>query len=75
MTTEEMIKFGYEKMVKNNPDEAIKELIRLNNLNDRIDKAIDLLKTAGCYDEKTKSFCDDIWDELPDLLNILQGSE
>ena len=39
-------------------------------------EAIDLLKEAGCYDEETKQFCDDVWGELPDLLNILnKGSE
>jgi hypothetical protein len=41
----------------------------------RIDKAIELLKEAGCYDEEAKTFCDDIWEELPELLNILQGSD
>ena len=39
----------------------------------RNEKAIKLLKEAGCYDEKTNTFCDDVWEELPELLNILQG--
>lgn len=39
-------------------------------------KAIKLLKEAGCYDEETKSFCEDILEEeLPKLLNILGGDE
>ena len=40
---------------------------------DVIDKAIEIIKEAGCYDETTKEFCDDIWEELPTLLNILQN--
>lgn len=39
------------------------------------EKAIELLKEAGCYDEETKTFCDDIWEELPKLLNILNGGD
>lgn len=41
----------------------------------RCEKAIELLKEVGCYDEETKTFCDDIWEELPYLLNILQGGD
>ena len=41
----------------------------------RNEKAIELLKEAGCYDEETKTFCDDIWEELPKLLNILNGGD
>lgn len=41
----------------------------------RNEKAIELLKEAGCYDEETKTFCDDVWEELPELLEILQGSD
>ncbi len=56
-----------------------KELDYANNDNiyyiAKIDKAIELLKEAGCYDEETKTFCDDVWEELPKLLNILEGSD
>lgn len=48
---------------------------RAEDLQIRIDKAIELLKEAGCYDEETKTFCDDVWEELPKLLNILQGED
>ena len=41
----------------------------------RNEKAIELLKEAGCYDEETKTFCDDVWEELPNLLNILNGDD
>jgi len=41
----------------------------------RNEKAIKLLKEAGCYDEETKTFCDDVWEELPKLLNILLGED
>lgn len=38
-----------------------------------ITKAIEVLKKAGCYDEETKTFCDDVWEELPELLDILES--
>ena len=41
----------------------------------RIDKAIEILKESGCYDEETKAFCDSVWEELPIILNILKGGE
>ena len=99
MTIEQRDKYAYELMVKNNPEEAVKQLLlkdkeneklkskidevinkQLNieekfNYKSRIDKAIELLKESGCYDEKAKIFCDDVWNELPDLLNILKGEE
>lgn len=49
-----------------------KEIERLENI--RI-KTIGLLKEAGCYDEETKTFCDDIWEELPKILKTLEGDE
>jgi len=49
---------------------------KVEQLESIIKEATDLLKEAGCYDEETKQFCDDVWGELPDLLNILnKGSE
>ena len=54
------------------------KFVYIDELNDkyedyksRNEKAIELLKEAGCYDEETKTFCNDIWEELPKLLNIL----
>lgn len=41
----------------------------------RCEKATKLLKQAGSYDEETKQFCDDVWEELPKLLHILTGDE
>lgn len=41
----------------------------------RFAKAIKILKEAGSYEEDTKMFCDDIYDELPDILNTLEGSD
>ena len=49
-----------------------KEIKRLENI--RI-KSIALLKEAGCYDEETKTFCDDVYDELPKILKTLEGDE
>ena len=55
-------------------EEQLEEALKYENIyKSRIDKAIELLKEAGCYDEEAKTFCDDIWEELPKLLNILQG--
>lgn len=53
------------------------EDIELNaiELKSRNEKAIELLKEAGCYDEENKIFCDDVWEELPKLLNILNGDD
>lgn len=48
---------------------------KLEDYKSRCEKAVEILKEAGCYDEEIKSFCDDIWEELPDLLNILKGSD
>ena len=45
------------------------------NYKQRNEKAIQILKEAGCYDEETKTFCDDVWEELPKILNILKGSD
>lgn len=41
----------------------------------RIDKAIEILKESGCYDEETKAFCDCVWEELPIILKILTGGD
>ena len=38
MTKEEKNKYAYECMVKNNPDEAVKELIRLEKENKELKK-------------------------------------
>ena len=37
----------------------------------RNEKAIKLLKEVGCYDEETKTFCDDIWEELERLDDVI----
>lgn len=51
----------------------VKEVNLLIDYKSRCEKAIELIKKAGCYNEDTKSFNDDIWDELDDLLHILQN--
>lgn len=47
----------------------------LTDYKSRIDKAIEIVKEASCYNEETKTFCDDIWEELPELLHILTGGD
>jgi hypothetical protein len=44
----------------------------INQLETNIDEAIRVLKETGCYDEEIKTFCDDVWDELPYILEILE---
>lgn len=47
----------------------------LNTYKINTDKAIKLLKEVGCYDEENKCFCDDVWEELDELLKILDGGD
>ena len=48
MTVEQRDKYAYELMVKNNPEEAVKQLLLkdkvIEEIQQRIDKAIKLLK-------------------------------
>lgn len=44
----------------------------LRQLKANIDEAIRVLKDSGCYDEDTKTFCDDVWEELPYILSTLE---
>ena len=48
------------------------ELDRCIKANER---AIKLLKEAGSYDEETKTFCDDVYQELPNILKALIGGD
>jgi hypothetical protein len=60
MTEQEKIKYAYECMVKNNPDEAVKELIKLNKenkeLKSRIRKAIEIIDCQGTYRLETADY-------------------
>jgi len=57
-------------------EEQLEEALKYENIyKSRNEKAIELLKEAGCYDEETKTFCDDIWEELPELYEILTGGD
>ena len=58
--------------LKTNMKELQQENERLNNI---IKKTTKLLKQAGSYDEETKQFCDDVWEELPEILSVLKGSD
>lgn len=39
----------------------------------RCEKAIELIKDEGLYEEDTNTFCGEIYSSLPELFNILQG--
>lgn len=87
MTHEEMIKFAYETMIKNNPDEAVKVLImrnkQLEQLNKRINKAIEYIENNDLYTQDIDYDYDDNMvlspptDELErkKLLDILRGED
>lgn len=67
-----------QEELKETADLCSKHFVKIQTLKDyksRNEKAKELLKEAGCYDEETKTFCDDIWEELPKLLNILNGDD
>lgn len=68
MNKEEMVKEAYTLMVKNNPDEAIKNLIRLDKELDKknkiVFKALHLLRHNDIYDYR-------VFEEM--LENILKG--
>ena len=64
-----------KEIAKLRKDTLIMNQKKVDNLQERIDKAIKLLKEAGCYEEDTKIFCSDIYHELPELLNILTGGD
>lgn len=70
MNKEEMVKEAYTLMVKNNPDEAIKNLIRLDKELDKknkiIFKALHLLRHNDIYDYR-------VFEEM--LENILRGED
>ena len=44
-----------------------------NDYKSRNEKAIELIKDEGLYEEDTNTFCGEIYSSLPELLNILQG--
>lgn len=70
MSEEEMIKEAYILMVKNNPDEAIKNLIRLDKelavKNNKLSKAIEYIE---------KEPIDDEIEYTTRLLDILRGED
>ena len=79
MTHNEMLKYSAELVVKNNPDEAIKLLILLQQENesfrDRIDKAIECIEKL---DENKLEIGDNLLildNYLSDLLDILRGKD
>ena len=57
MTNEEMIKRGFELMIKNNPDEAVKVLIRYDK---SIKEIKEILKINNKYDYELLQEIEDI---------------
>ena len=51
--------------------ELLEEIERLNNI---INKAIEFIY-KNAYDEEREICIDDLWGEIPKLLDILKGSE
>jgi hypothetical protein len=53
MTEQEKIKYAYECMVKNNPDETVKELIKLEEENKRLEHDYKIaLKLISRYEKR-----------------------
>lgn len=77
MNKEEMIKEAYTLMVKNNPDEAIKNLIRLDKELDKknkiVFKAINYIKDLDKNEFETIDDVIVLDNYLSDLLDILRG--
>lgn len=84
MTIEQRDKYAYELMVKNNPEEAVKQLLLKDKVieekQQRIDKAIEYIEEhkqlsmfADLRKENTHQY--DLECDADDLLNILKGEE
>lgn len=73
MNKEEMVKEAYTLMVKNNPDEAIKNLIRLDKELDKKNKIVfKAIEYIGLNEEDLKLY--DIYDVNGiELFKILRG--
>ena len=69
MTVEQRDKYAYELMVKNNPEEAVKQLLLkdkvIEEIQQRIDKAIKLLKEDY--------FEDGSGNNVEEVIKILKG--
>ena len=63
----------YEKEHNNEFQCWKKDRKELLDKRSRINKAIELIKDEGLYEEDTNTFCGEIYSSLPELLNILQG--
>lgn len=78
MNKEEMTKYAFTCMVKDNPDEAVKSLILYYNeielLKNNIYKAIEYLKENAIYEINIGQFCRDLdYNKCLELLHILVG--
>lgn len=79
---QEQIKLAHKKaeendyyFKKNNELSSLNTSLRSqrDELQNRINKAIELIKDDGLYEEDTNTFCGEIYFRLPELLNLLQG--
>ena len=79
MNKEEMVKEAYTLMVKNNPDEAIKNLRRLDKELDKknkiVFKAIEYLEALDKNEFETIDDVIVLDNYLSDLLDILRGED
>lgn len=76
MTKEEKIKYGYELMVKNNPDEAVKELIKLELENKRLNNT--LVKIIGeniVVRDRLSNAIEYIEDKNNEVIGILENNK
>lgn len=70
MTIEQRDKYAYELMVKNNPEEAIKQLLLKDKENENLHQRID--KTIKYCEESSKTIKSEYFS---DVLKILKGDK
>lgn len=88
MNEEQKNKYAFELMIKNNPDEAVKQLIMLNKFNQqnlekrhllqqRIDKVIQYIEEhkRNVYDTFGEGIVFGEMDGIKEILNILGGED
>jgi hypothetical protein len=75
MTKEEKNKYAYECMVKNNPDEAVKQLLLKDKM--IINKRRKITKAIEYIEQQLKDDCSEfMYMAEPDtILNILRGAD
>jgi hypothetical protein len=73
MTEQERIKHAYELMVKNNPDEAVKQLLLKDKM--IINKRKTITKAIEYINENWEHWCSNHCKYATETINILRGKD